>query len=202
MMIEARSCLRKSPTWRNYYPTRTERSILLRHAEELARFVGKNAQILEYGAGAGIKTEILLGRADATTAVCADRHRPGDYLQKTAVRIQERFPDIETWPINEDFTTDFDLPTVIPPGSRAAFFPGSTIGNLNPEEANSFLKRVRRHVGEEGKAIIGIDLKKDLGILLPAYDDRQGITAAFNLNLLVRINRELGANFALDRFAP
>ncbi len=183
-----------------YYPTRTERSILLRHAEELARFVGKNAQILEYGAGAGIKTEILLG-ALMQPQLYVPIDIAGDYLQKTAVRIQERFPDIETWPINEDFTTDFDLPTVIPPGSRAAFFPGSTIGNLNPEEANSFLKRVRRHVGEEGKAIIGIDLKKDLGILLPAYDDRQGITAAFNLNLLVRINRELGANFALDRFA-
>src|SRR3546814_2966833 len=99
-----------------------------------------------------------------------------------------------------DFTTDFDLAGGIPRPRRVAFFPGSTIGNLDTDETTAFLQQLRRHAGAQGSAIIGVDLRKDLPTLLAAYDDREGVTAAFNLNLLARINRELDADFAIEQF--
>jgi dimethylhistidine N-methyltransferase len=104
------------------------------------------------------------------------------------------------FPIIADFNHDFDLPHALPSGRRTAFFPGSTIGNLNADEAGAFLRRLRRHVAKRGTAIIGVDLKKDVGMLIDAYDDSEGVTAAFNLNLLARINRELDGMFPLERF--
>jgi L-histidine N-alpha-methyltransferase len=124
----------------------------------------------------------------------------GDFLGSTVARIREQ-PRLPTRPIIADFTTDFDIPADIPEGRRVAFFPGSTIGNLDGTEVAAFLRRMRRHVGPQGKAIIGVDLRKDIETLIAAYADRRGVTAAFNLNLLVRINRELGADFHIDRFA-
>jgi L-histidine N-alpha-methyltransferase len=108
---------------------------------------------------------------------------------------------LEISPLTADFSTDFEISSAVPALGRTAFFPGSTIGNLDASEISLFLRRMRNHVGPQGNAIIGVDLKKDIPTLLAAYDDRLGVTAAFNLNLLARINRELGANFALERFA-
>ena len=111
------------------------------------------------------------------------------------------FPTCPTRPIIADFTADFDIPADVPALPRAAFFPGSTLGNLLPSDACALLRRMREHVGRRGKAIIGVDLRKDIQTLIAAYDDKQGVTAEFNLNLLVRINRELKGDFALDGFA-
>lgn len=183
-----------------YYPTRTETAILTGHAAALADFAGEGATLVEYGAGAGVKTEILLAALDRPAAyVPVDI--AGDFLFAAAARIESRFPSLDVRPVVADFTDDFDLPDDLPQaGRRVGFFPGSTIGNLSTSEAVSFLKQVRRHAGEGGRAIIGADLKKALPVLLDAYDDAAGVTAAFDLNLLARANRELGATFDLAGF--
>ena len=183
-----------------YYPTRTETAILRDKAREIADFCGEEAVLLEYGAGAGIKTEILIDALDGPR-LYVPIDIAGDFLDETVVRLRRRFPDLETLPVVADFTCDFDIPGSVPRARRKAFFPGSTIGNLDPQQTKLFLRRVRRHVGSRGTAIIGVDLKKDIETLLAAYDDREGVTAAFNLNLLTRINRELGADFSPKYFA-
>lgn len=182
-----------------YYPTRTETSILRSRAQEMARFCGERAIVLEYGAGAGIKTEILI---EALTAprLYVPIDIAGDFLDQTVARFRERFPNLLTRSIVADFTQPFELPAWIPSGRRVAFFPGSTIGNLDAAQTAVFLQRMRRQVGTSGRAIIGVDLKKSLEVLLPAYDDASGITAQFNLNILRRVNRELGGNFSLEGF--
>jgi dimethylhistidine N-methyltransferase len=182
-----------------YYPTRTETAILRDNAREIADFCGEKAVLLEYGAGAGIKTEILIG-ALHSPRLYVPIDIAGDFLDETVARMSLRFPNLETLPVVADFTRDFEIPRGVPGARRSAFFPGSTIGNLDPHEIKRFLRRVRRHVGWRGAAIIGVDLKKDIATLLAAYDDREGVTAAFNLNLLTRINRELGGDFSLDSF--
>ena len=170
-----------------------------RRARDIAGFCGEKALLLEYGAGAGIKTEILLDALrDPRLYVPIDI--AADMLGQTAARIAGRFRDLDVFPVLADFTGDFDLPSALPRGRRVAFFPGSTIGNLNRREAVALLSRMRRHVQGSGAAVIGIDLKKDLRTLLDAYDDGEGVTVAFNLNLLARINRELDGAFPLDRF--
>ncbi len=184
-----------------YYPTRTETSILRTHAADMARFCGARAVLIEYGAGAGVKTEILLGALESP-ALYVPVDIAGDFLVTAAERIERRFPYIEIRPVVADFTDDFDLPADLPKlPPRVAFFPGSTIGNLAPPDAVELLARMRGHVGAGGKAIVGVDLRKALSTLLAAYDDAAGVTAAFNLNLLARINRELGAGFDLAKFA-
>jgi|SRR5665213_3579467 len=182
-----------------YYPTRTETAILSRNAPEIASFCGEHAVVLEYGAGAGIKTEILLGALHAPRFY-VPIDIAGDFLDQTVARVRRTFPGVPTRPIVADFTAAFALPAWIPERHRLAFFPGSTIGNLNAAEIAAFLLRLRRQVSAEGRAIIGVDMKKNLGILIAAYDDRAGVTAQFNLNLLARVNRELDGKFVLDRF--
>jgi len=183
-----------------YYPTRTETAILKEHAPQIAAFCGRDAVLLEYGAGAGVKTEIVLGALDAPR-LYVPVDIAADFLEQTATRMRRRFPQLQVHPIATDFTSDFEIPAHVPAKSRVAFFPGSTIGNLDVAETLAFLRRVHHHVGHGGRAIIGADLKKDIPTLIAAYDDRQGVTAAFNLNLLARINRELSGGFALDQFA-
>jgi L-histidine N-alpha-methyltransferase len=183
-----------------YYPTRTETAILREHAAEVAEFCGTDANLLEYGAGAGIKTEIVVG--------CLDRPRsyiPIDiaagFLDLTAARFRQHFTNLAVNPVVADFTSEFSLPArLLGEGRRVAFFPGSTIGNLNAKDAGLLLQRMRRQVGPQGAAIIGVDLRKDLGVLLPAYDDSAGVTADFNRNILVRINRELDGQFPIGQF--
>ncbi len=182
-----------------YYPTRTETGILRAFAGEIATFCGENLTVLEYGAGAALKTELLIEALhDPRFYVPIDIAE--EFLQRTAARFRRRFPSLTTSPITADFTTHFSLPDWIPAAPRLAFFPGSTIGNLDTEEVAAFLRRIRNHVGAEGRALIGVDLCKTLPILIPAYDDSAGVTARFNLNLLTRINRELAGNFILELF--
>jgi dimethylhistidine N-methyltransferase len=183
-----------------YYLTYTETDILREHAREIADFCGEEAVLLEYGAGAGIKTEILIDALDSPQ-LYVPIDIAGDFLDATVARMRLRFPDLETLPVVADFTCDFDIPRRVPRAHRSAFFPGSTMGNLDPCEAKQFLHQTRKHVGWRGTAIIGVDLKKDVKTLLAAYDDREGVTAAFNLNLLTRINRELGGEFHPECFA-
>jgi L-histidine N-alpha-methyltransferase len=183
-----------------YYPTRVETGILRLNADEIAGFVGKGAILIEYGAGAGIKTEILIAALQAPR-LYVPVDISGDFLDQAVISLRHRFATIGIWPIVADFTEDFEIPAGIPLKGRSAFFPGSTIGNLDHAQTVSFLRRVRRHVGSKGTAVIGADLTKDIRILQAAYNDRQGVTAAFNLNLLARVNRELDGDFRLERFA-
>jgi len=183
-----------------YYLTRTETAILRRQAREMAAFCGEGVVLLEYGAGAAVKSEILLDALDAPR-MYAPIDIAADFLAETAERIRDRFPALPTRPIVTDFTVDFDIPADIPKAPRAAFFPGSTLGNLSQSEAAALLRRMRRHVGERGAAVIGVDLRKDVATLIAAYDDKRGVTAEFNLNLLARINRELEGDFVIEAFA-
>ncbi|TFF17602.1 L-histidine N(alpha)-methyltransferase [Jiella endophytica] len=187
-----------------YYPTRTETAILTDNAQAIAGLFGERAVVLEYGAGAGIKTEIVLA-ALARPRLYVPIDISGDFLKTSAERIRTRFPGLAVEPVTADFTEDFELPGDLPKpgrgaGRRGGFFPGSTIGNLDRGEATAFLKRVGRHVGPDGVAVIGCDLKKDIATLVAAYDDAVGVTAAFNLNILRRINRELSADIPVDDF--
>ncbi len=182
-----------------YYPTRTETEILRRDAADLAGFCGEGAVVLEYGAGYGVKTEILLSALERPR-LYAPIDIAGEVLADTARRFRRRFPDLEVFPVVADFNRDFELPPGLPAGRRTGFFPGSTIGNLSREETLAFLRRVWDHVEGRGGAIIGVDLKKPIETLLNAYDDHKGVTAAFNKNLLARINRELDGTFPLHRF--
>jgi dimethylhistidine N-methyltransferase len=183
-----------------YYLTRTETAILRNHADEMAALCGDGVVLLEYGAGAAIKSEILINALQAPR-LYAPIDIAADFLAETVERFQDRFPELPTRPIIADFTVDFDIPADIPARPRAAFFPGSTLGNLKPPDAAVLLRRMREHVGGAGKAIIGVDLRKDVETLIAAYDDKRGVTAEFNLNLLVRIDRELDGDFDIDGFA-
>ena len=183
-----------------YYLTRIETQILREQAQDMGTFCGPNITVLEYGAGAGIKTELLM-HALLNPRLYVPVDIAADVLHQTTVRFRRLFPEMATRPVVADFSSEFDFPDWIPLPNRVAFFPGSTIGNLDIREAAAFLQRMRLHVGNGGKALIGADLRKSLDVLLPAYDDAAGVTARFNLNLLTRINRELGANFVLQNFS-
>jgi L-histidine N-alpha-methyltransferase len=182
-----------------YYPTRTETAILQTHIQAIADFAGSNVTLVEYGAGAGIKTETLIaGLQSLCCYVPVDI--AGEFIEETASRIRDKFPRLSVRPVIADFMTDFSLPAELSGAHRVAFFPGSTIGNLSSKQTGEFLTRMRDHVGPEGAAIIGFDLKKDVETMIAAYDDKAGVTSKFNLNLLTRINRELEGNFELSRF--
>ena len=183
-----------------YYLTRTETAILRRHAEDMAALCGEGVVLLEYGAGAAIKSEILL-EALKSPRMYAPIDIAADFLAQTVERIRDRFPELATRPIITDFTVDFEIPADVPAHPRAAFFPGSTLGNLGQSGADALLRRMRGHVGKRGAAIIGVDLRKELETLIAAYDDKRGVTAEFNLNVLARINRELNGGFPIEMFA-
>jgi dimethylhistidine N-methyltransferase len=183
-----------------YYLTRTELAIMRRHVADMAARVGPQALLIEYGSGSGIKTRLLLDHLPAPAAyVPVDIS--GEQLAQSAEALAVRYPGLEVLPVCADFTRRFRLPrSTVPAARRVLYFPGSTIGNFGPAQAAVLLRRIGRLCGRGGGLLIGVDLRKDTHILEPAYDDRKGVTAAFNLNLLRRINRELGADFRLDRF--
>lgn len=183
-----------------YYPTRTELSILNAHAPEMAEAIGPNARLVEFGSGSGEKTWILLRHLRHLAAyVPVDISRA--QLVAFAMKVAEVFPDLRVTPVCADYTAEFVLPPHDAGADRCvAFFPGSTLGNFEPDEAERFLGRVRRLLGPEGGMLLGIDLRKDPAIIERAYDDPEGVTADFNLNVLRRINRECGADFDLDAF--
>ncbi len=184
-----------------YYPTRTEASIMQAHAVEMAALFPPNCLLIEYGSGSSIKTRILLDRLPHIAGyVPMDISR--DHLCRTAAHLAETYPHLDILPLCADYTAAFTLPASRQPvQSRAVYFPGSTIGNFHPEEAQTFLCSIAEVCGSGGGLLIGVDLKKDAATLNAAYDDRQGVTAAFNLNLLRRINAEMGADFMLEHFA-
>lgn len=184
-----------------YYPTRTEIAILEQYSTEIAGFIGNNAALIEYGSGSSRKTKLLLRALDSLAAyIPIDISE--EMLRTASAEISRLFPHIDVFPVVADFMKKFDLPTGLPAASRRiAFFPGSTIGNLEAKEAVDLLRRMGAQLGTGGRAIVGFDLKKDTALLLAAYDDAPGVTAAFNKNLLKRINRELDGDFDLDAFA-
>ena len=182
-----------------YYPTRTELGILQAHAADMARAIGRDAVLVEFGSGASVKVRLLLDALTAPQAyIPVDISR--EHLLASASALAADYPALTVVPVCADYTAGFPLPEAAAGAAPVAFFPGSTIGNFDPGEARAFLGRVARLVGPGGGLLIGVDLKKDTAILHAAYNDSAGVTAAFNLNLLKRINRELDGDFDLARF--
>jgi dimethylhistidine N-methyltransferase len=183
-----------------YYLTRAELALMDRFAVEMGAQIGPGVMLVEYGSGSSVKTRYLLdGLPDPVAYVPVDIS--GDHLQQTARELARDYPRIEVLPVCADFTQDFTLPRSVRTATHAAvYFPGSTIGNLMPGEAVALLHRIAPLCGTGGGLVIGIDLKKDESVLEAAYNDRLGVTAEFNLNLLRRINHELGADFDIDQF--
>jgi len=185
-----------------YYPTRTEVGILEARGAEIAAAVGDRSLVIELGSGSSTKTEILLDALDHPAGyVPIDISR--DHLTEAAERIANRFPGLPVWPVCADFNATLELPRIgVEAAPRLVFFPGSTIGNFDERGRLALLRRMHGLCGPEGgRLLIGIDLIKDAKRLESAYDDAKGVTAAFNLNLLRRINRELDADFDVSRFA-
>lgn len=181
-----------------YYPTRTELGIMRRAADEMAARCGTHCLLAELGAGSLVKVRLLLDRLDRPAAyVPVDVS--GEHLRAAARELVADYPSLRVAPLVGDFTRTFALPDV-PAARRVIYFPGSTLGNFDPPEADALLRRIGRLVGPGGGLLLGVDLRKDASVLEAAYNDGAGVTAAFNLNLLARINRELGANFDLASF--
>jgi dimethylhistidine N-methyltransferase len=184
-----------------YYPTRTERAIMERHAGEMAGLLGSRCQLIEYGSGSSAKTRLLLDHL-AEPAGYVPIDVSGEHLLRSAAALAADYPDLSVLPLCADFTGPLHLPEPPQPAARrVVYFPGSTIGNFTPEEAVGLLRATARRCGPGGGLLLGVDLRKDTQVIEAAYNDRQGVTAAFNRNLLVRINRELGADFAVGQFA-
>ena len=184
-----------------YYLTRTELAIMRRHAGEMAHAIGRRAVLIEYGSGSSTKTRVLLDHL-AAPAAYVPIDISGDHLDQAARGISRAYPHVDVRPVCADYTAHVDVPD--PDASaarRVVYFPGSTIGNFEPDDALSFLRGIARVCGPGGGLLIGVDLKKDPATLHAAYNDAQGVTAAFNLNLLARLNRDLGTNFDLGGFA-
>jgi dimethylhistidine N-methyltransferase len=183
-----------------YYPTRTEMKILEGCAGDIARRVGPRAQLIELGSGSSIKVRVLLDALeDASAYVAVDVSR--EHLRRAAAALAADYPKVQVAAVCADYSAAFPLPELPAAGRRLAFFPGSTIGNLEPEEALAFLKLWARRLGPDAVMLVGVDLKKEDHVLHAAYDDSQGVTAAFSLNILARANAELGSDFDLDGFA-
>lgn len=181
-----------------YYPTRTEMALLADIAPDLAEVVGPEAEIIEFGAGSTTKVRLLLDALPRPrTFLPIDIS--AEHLQEATSRLADDYPDLGVNPLVADFTKPVNLPPLPATGRRIGFFPGSTIGNFDPEEARAFLAVLAEEL-TDGGLLIGVDLIKDRSVLRAAYDDAQGVTAAFNRNLLVRANRELGTDFDVERF--
>jgi dimethylhistidine N-methyltransferase len=182
-----------------YYPTRTELGILEANVAEMAARIGPNAELVEFGAGSLTKARLLLDALETPR-----RFLPidisGDHLESAASRLRADFPALDVRCVVGDYTADIELPPVAAGGRRIGFFPGSTLGNFAPAEALDFLKSAATLL-RGGGLLLGVDLVKDPTVLHAAYNDAQGVTAAFNLNLLRRANVELGTDFDLDGFS-
>jgi len=183
-----------------YYPTRTEIGIMRTFQEEIDDALGPRAFVVEYGSGSSTKTRLLLDRlVDPVGYVPIDIS--DEHLIDSARSIAQDYPHIEVLPLIADYTARMQLPRPTrKPDRVVVYFPGSTIGNFDVDQARDFLGHVAEVCGKGGGLLIGVDLVKDVGVLERAYDDTEGVTAEFNLNLLKRINRELGADFNLDAF--
>jgi dimethylhistidine N-methyltransferase len=182
-----------------YYPTRTEIGILRGRAQDIAALIPAGAALVEFGSGSSTKTRIILSAAKSLKAyVPVDIS--AEFLREQTAALRREYPAIAMLPVAADFSKPFVLPPAIAKMPRAGFFPGSTIGNFEPHEAAAFLRHAGSILGGGASFIVGVDLVKDPQVLQRAYNDSQGVTAQFNLNLLARINRELGAKFNLACF--
>ncbi len=182
-----------------YYPPRIETALLERHGRELAEAIGPDALLFEYGAGSARKTALLVAALTRPAAyVPVDISH--EALLAAAESLGRKFPRLSIRPVVADFAGPVPLPLDAPCARRVAFFPGSTIGNLDPPDAVALLQRMRAQAGRGGALVIGVDLPKDEATLVRAYDDARGVTAAFDLNLLARANRELEGDFPLSAF--
>lgn len=181
-----------------YYPTRTEMAIFQRYGEEMGEVVGDLRCLVEPGAGNCTKAERLLQWLQPEAFVAIDICK--DYLLEAGQRLTRSNPELQMVAACADFSQFHELEVAMPDGRRVIFFPGSTIGNLEPDEATGFLQSLAEFAGPGGGLLIGVDVRKDAGVLHRAYNDAAGVTAAFNLNLLERMNRELEADFVLEQF--
>lgn len=181
-----------------YYPARTEIAILETHKEAIAEHLGQECLLVELGSGSSHKIRILLEALQPAVYMPMDISK--EYLLQSAHALAEAYPELVVHAACADYSCHFDLPDYPQQMPRAAFFPGSSIGNFEPQQAQSLLQRVAQLIGQGNNLLVGVDLKKETTYLNAAYNDAEGVTAAFNLNLLERINRELNANFDLENF--
>jgi dimethylhistidine N-methyltransferase len=183
-----------------YYVTRTESALMGEHVAEIAQEIGHQALLIEYGSGSSQKIRLLLKNLDRPAGYIPI-DISGDYLAQVGRSLQAEFPHINVMPITADFTESFGLPYSSPREARkVVYFPGSTIGNFKRPDAKKLLGQMCEVAGSNGGILIGVDLDKNRDVLHAAYNDSQGVTAEFNLNVLRRINRELGGSFDLDSF--
>ena len=184
-----------------YYPTRCEMHILRRQTGEIAKLIPEGAALVEFGSGSSKKARILLGGAAPKLAAYVPVDICGEMIEQEAAELRPDFPRLKVLPVTADICKPFALPEeakVAP--ARVGFFPGSTIGNFEPHEAAGFLQNAANILGRGAILLVGADLIKSVEVLNAAYNDAEGVTAQFNLNLLARINRELGGTFRLDSF--
>jgi dimethylhistidine N-methyltransferase len=182
----------------DYYPTLTETRLLEAHGAEIARLTPSDLAIVEFGSGSSTKTPLLLREVAAVAYVPVDIS--GEFLRHSTRTLAAHFPDLAIMPVEADFLRAVELPASVRDLSFLGFFPGSTIGNLVPHSAVDLLRSMRETLGEGSRLLVGVDCLKDEGRLIAAYDDAKGVTAAFNRNLLHRINRELGGNIPVGSF--
>ena len=181
-----------------YYPTRTELMILRDHSRAISSIIPNGAAVVEFGAGATTKVRLLLSECSLGAYVPVDIS--GDFLKAQADALRQDFPGLDVYPVPADFTAPFALPEQVAGMPKVGFFPGSTLGNFEPHEACAFMRSARNILGKDAQMVIGVDLEKDERVLYEAYNDKAGVTARFNLNVLHRINRELGGNFDTGAF--
>jgi dimethylhistidine N-methyltransferase len=181
-----------------YYPTRTETGLLKQVMPEVAGLIPQGMAVVEFGAGSATKTPLLLEAIAPAAYVPVDIS--GDYLQWSASELRKRFPALAVHPVVADFARQFELPVEIRDLTKLGFFPGSTIGNFVPRSATDLLRHFRALLGTGSLLVIGMDTVKPVDRLMAAYDDPQGVTAEFNLNLLERINSELDGTIPIDAF--
>ncbi len=183
-----------------YYPTRTEIGIMQDHIDPMIDAIGSDARLVELGSGSSLKTRILLDHLD-DLAVYVPIDISRAHLVQAAEQIAADYPNTPVQPLCADYSSSFDLPEPPRPAARTVvYYPGSTVGNFQPSEARAFLSRIADGLDRDAGLVIGVDLKKDVDVLEAAYNDAEGVTAAFNKNLLRRMNRELDATFDLDKF--
>jgi dimethylhistidine N-methyltransferase len=181
-----------------YYPTRTETALLMQIGPELGALAAPDAAVVEFGSGSSTKTPILLRAIDPAAYVPIDIS--GEFLRHSAQGLSQAFPGLPVFPVEADFLRPVPLPAQVAGLPKLGFFPGSTIGNMNAFHAVDLLRAMREWLGVGARLLIGMDRVKSPDILVPAYDDARGVTAAFNLNLLDRINRELAGTMPVDAF--
>lgn len=181
-----------------YYPSRVETRLLETRAREIAALVGPGSVVVEFGSGSSVKTPLLLREVAASAYVPLDIS--GEFLRQSCRQLAAKFPSLTIVPIEANFMRPVRLPGFVPDAARLGFFPGSTIGNMVPQTAVDLLRSMRDTLGDRSQLLVGVDRHKNVDRLVAAYDDSQGVTARFNLNLLERINRELGGDVPCSRF--